>query len=359
MCYVAVFIRKLFLVTLPFVVIAVFQLYLPLDTFCFRCWEALKPYQGSDVSLFNLSGPFYPSVTLSKIEEGDLGRHTRFAQKKSVTWTTDSFGYRVHDHVTLPCEIVLIGDSNIVGSGLDRGETLAARLTDGLRKSVYPLAPSDFNTFLADARFVKIPPKLVICSSIEREIPKLQPLDHSSTLKSEMTGDSAVPLKQRIKIVCNLLLRKHFYTYLLARIEGRTTFRYEKNGMLFYQGDTANKPVLPETRQHAVNVVTSYYRYCLDRGIDFVFVPIPNKETVYWDYLPSAVEPHFLESFIHDLRQNRVPVIDTLNIYRRARQGDIQVYFSDDSHWNATGVELVKIAILKELESKSFSNPGK
>ena len=357
MCDVSVFVKKLFLISLPFVVIAVLQLYLPLDLFCFRSWEALKPYRGTDLLIFDLAGPFYPSVTLRKVEEGDLGRHTRYAQKKSVTWTTDNYGYRVHDSVKPPYEIVVIGDSNIVGSGLDSRDMLSARLTDALREAVYPLAPSNFNTFLTDPRFVKHPPKLVLCSSIEREIPYLKLLDQHAELKPEKNGGSLKQLKQRIKIKCNILMRKHFYTYLLSRAESKTPYRYEKNGMLFYQGDVANKPVNPESQRRAVEAVLSYYNYCRERGISFIFIPIPNKESIYWDYLPTAQYPLFLESFIRDLRQNSIPVIDTLKIYREARQRYIEIYFHDDSHWNANGVELVKNALVTEIKTLSGHDP--
>ena len=80
-------------------------------------------------------------MEITKIEEGDLAHHTRFAIKKKVKWMTDRYGYRKQNTDRKKHEVVIIGDSNIAGSGLTQEEILSEVLEEQLKDSVYPYAP--------------------------------------------------------------------------------------------------------------------------------------------------------------------------------------------------------------------------
>ncbi|MDI7259530.1 MAG: hypothetical protein QME90_06390, partial [Thermodesulfobacteriota bacterium] len=76
---------------LPFFLSIFIELFiLPIDLFTFRVWESLVVRKYRNI----LAGPFYPNMEITKIEEGDLAHHTRFAVKKEVQWITDRYGFR-------------------------------------------------------------------------------------------------------------------------------------------------------------------------------------------------------------------------------------------------------------------------
>jgi hypothetical protein len=56
-------------------------------------------------------------MEITKIEEGGLAAHTRFAYKRKVTWFADRYGYRRQNTNRDKYEMVIIGDSMAVGVG--------------------------------------------------------------------------------------------------------------------------------------------------------------------------------------------------------------------------------------------------
>jgi alginate O-acetyltransferase complex protein AlgJ len=167
------FIVKSLLIFSPFLVaIAIEVFVLPIDFFTFRVYEALR--------MKCLPGKFYPNMEITKIEEGDSAAHTRFAYKRKVTWITDRYGYRKQNTNREKHEIVIIGDSHTVGSGLTQEDILSEVLEKRLRAGVYPLAPASLSTLLKDSRFKRHPPDIVILERKEIRIPLLPPVKVSA-----------------------------------------------------------------------------------------------------------------------------------------------------------------------------------
>lgn len=81
-----------------------------------------------------------------------------------------SYGYRVRDAGERSQDVVIVGDSLTVGSGLTQDDTLAPVLSARSGYSVYPLAPADMNTFIRERRFQESPPKVVIVQYVERVV---------------------------------------------------------------------------------------------------------------------------------------------------------------------------------------------
>ncbi len=147
---------------------------LPVDFFTFRVWEALR------VRKFELllPGPFYPDTRVSKEEEGDLAHHTPYAVKRKVVWVTDAHGYRNEDSGRFPYEIVIVGESEIVGNGLTQDEILSEVLERRMNTGVYALAPGSMNSFLRQGRFAGHPPRVLILARPERliiDLPRMRP----------------------------------------------------------------------------------------------------------------------------------------------------------------------------------------
>src|SRR4030042_2635750 len=162
------FIVKLILFLSPFFLVLLIELFvLPLDYFTFRVWEAVVVRKFKNI----LPGPFYPNREITKMEEGDLGHHFRFALRRRVKWGTDCYGFRKKNMDVRRHPVVIVGESNIAGSSLTQEEILSEVLEKRLNVSVYPYAPvGGINSFLKDKRFIENFPDILIFTRVEREL---------------------------------------------------------------------------------------------------------------------------------------------------------------------------------------------
>jgi len=369
------FFFKLTIFLLPFLALFFIELYLlPIDFFTFRLWEALKIHSLK----WALPGYFYPKMDVTKVEEGDLAPYTKLSIKKHVHWFTDRYGYRKKDMpLATKYRIVIIGDSNIAGSGLTQEDIISEVLEKKLNVSVYPISPGSINTFLKDIRFVDNPPDIVIIASIEREITGLR------TPKRELVKPQWYEkLLQKIefKIKTNSIIQAtamsidrmlkwnllHYSRAELRRLIERI-FSTRKglcaNGsiennksnlgsILFLQGKEANKEISENDFQRSVKTIQRYNEILKMRAIRFIFLPIPNKENIYYDLLFESKKPEFLKNLISTLIDMGIETIDTQKAFDEAYQKQgLLVFFPDDTHWNAHGVQIAADLLIKQINN--------
>jgi alginate O-acetyltransferase complex protein AlgJ len=341
---------KLIFFAIPIFSLISLDYFLPLDSFTYRVWEAVVVVQHN---LF-LSGPFYPLTKIKKVELGDLAPHSKFAVPKEVEWETDAYGYRKSSRSGQTYDIVIIGDSNIAGSSLTQEDILSEVLEKRLHVGVYPLAPVGIDTFLADPRFKIHPPKLVIVACVERNIfslPKPHDFDHSnkgwrllqnqSVQMAQQTIKAHPSLMQTFILVDRLFYKRAFFRYLKARISKLVypVDPYADVPMRFLQGEAANQDVSSETLEDALRTIELYKKTIEKRGIAFIFLPIPNKENIYYDYLKNSTKPSFLKKLILALKEKGIAVADTQTAFDEAKIKQKELLFHrDDSHWNKWGV---------------------
>ena len=94
----------------------------------FRPWEVLR------------DGPvaFRPLTELEMAACGDLGRSSHVSELqhwRRIRFTTDELGFRNLEGASW-ARIVLVGDSFVVGSGVDDAETIPARMARALGEPV-------------------------------------------------------------------------------------------------------------------------------------------------------------------------------------------------------------------------------
>jgi hypothetical protein len=334
---------------------------LPIDFFTFRVWEAIWVSR----SLKILPGPFYPNREITKIEEGDLAAHTRFAIKKKVRWVTDRYGYRKQNTDLQKHKIVIIGESNIAGIILTQEEILSEVLENQLKVSVYPYAPvGSINSFLKDERFIENPPDIVIFGRIERELldlPSLKPIKGnklSSKIKQQIQMNRIIqPLAIQLNRVSKMIMLHYFRASLRRSIStpeplGYGPFFSQYGPIFFIQGRRANEDVSQEKLDKAIQVIRSYNGVIKSRGIRFIFLPIPNKENIFHELLKTE-RPVFLEALIAELKKHGVETIDTQKAFEEAFQkNNISLYHTDDTHWNANAVRLTAALIKSWIEKK-------
>lgn len=350
----------------PFVFLFGIELFLlPIDSFTFRVWEALivRRFQ------ILLPGPFYPNMEVTKKEEGDLAHHTKFALRREVKWITDTYGYRKKDAGQTKYEVVIIGDSQIVGNDLTQSETLSEVLGRRLGVGVYPLAPSNMNIFLRETRFNEHAPKILILGiTVRKDI-----IDWY--LPPAIISQAAKPnsIKSHIQEVMNLLRRQavenrwiQSFGMVLDRIYKSNMLRYLKeslmrslrrslvghpttslngvrtsHGWVFFLPDSRASQEIPQKAfDKAVQTVKTYHQLLKSRGIRFIFLPIPGKETIYYEEL-GMQRPVLLGKLISSLKQMGIETVDTQRAFEEAfRKDSVLLYQTDDTHWNSIGVGL-------------------
>jgi len=324
------FISKLAIFALiPAVLVLTIETVFAPTLFTFRTWEAI--YSTSPFSL----GPFYPNVQYTMIEQGDLAHHTRFAVEKKVTWETDQLGYRNRYYNPAP-DILLIGDSNIAGSSLSQEELLASYLELYTGLSVYNLAPAKINTFIQfkNAGLME-PPKVVVFAKTERKLLSLPPVNIGATfVQAEMRMS---PFGQSAAIMLDKFQRGHSIQYLKARINGSAGVGIQSTideNIFYLQGAKAVIKTSGDSLERTIKRIKSYRDYFHSIECEFIFVPIPNKETILWQFVPLNKQPDFITKLNRKLTQNGIITVNTVKLFNNlCEKGNIP-YHSDDTHWN-------------------------
>lgn len=337
------FVFKMLLFLLPIFFLGIVETcFLPINFFAYRNWEAIM--NKSDLPHY---GIFYHNKVLVSNEVGDLGHYTNHEVVKNVVWKTDNLGFR-NDSIPKNPEIVIIGDSFINGTSLSQEDIFSNQLIKsfGNTKSVYAMAPMDFDNFfeyLSKGLIKK--PKTIVFSIVERNNP-LQ-------LQEEIVRNS---LKQNIKDkfkstnvseYSDRFFRFYSLEWLKSRVyqsKGKGILAKDNSQLLFHS-DGNHKIKTDKEIDEIATVILSYKNKCKKHGIKFIFLPMPNKETVYYKSLLLNNQPDYLIKLHEKLIKKEVLSFNTLAIYNKATKGKIY-YHTDDTHWNKEGVKLI---------AKSFS----
>jgi alginate O-acetyltransferase complex protein AlgJ len=324
------FLWKLALFLCPPLLLLGSQLLLPLNFFTFRIWEALIVCQANGV----LVGPFYPRQNLTMVEEGDLGHGVPGAAKTLATWQTDAYGFRkAISATTKPPVVVIAGDSTVAGTSLTQDDMLSEVLERMIGRGVYPFAPRTLNDFLRDERFYRDPPEVLVFAQMERFITSNPSLNSRIVPLAWHTN----ALLQQIALSLDRLRKREVQNYVRARF-AKPPSTPRAHEMRFHSGEVANQDAPAEVVNRAVATLITYRDYLSARGIKFVFLPVPDKETIYWDYLPAQKQSTFLRQVIEVANRNHVATLDTLAAFEDARRQGVQLYQLEDTHWNKTGV---------------------
>ncbi|WP_439883363.1 alginate O-acetyltransferase AlgX-related protein [Pontibacter sp. MBLB2868] len=345
--------RKLTLLALPFLVWPLVEVFvLPMNFFTFRIWETISVNK-----MRVMSGPFYPNIHMQMEEEGELAPHTPFARKRVVEWYTDEYGYRNRD---TKCEVLLIGDSNITGAKLSQEETLAEVLERKIKKDVYSFAPATVNRFLATDRFQQEPPELVIVSSIERRIPELPAVGENgiNSRIRNMTGNiiNSSGFLTWLAVTADRISKLGLYHKTLATIDRKLANRQyiNYNNEFFIEGEIANRTFSEQEVQQIADVLEGYKLALQERGIKFLFLPIPNKENIYYKMLPSKKKPDFLPRLMAELRKRDVAVVDMQTNFEQLHQeNNVALYPVDDAHWNNVAVEVAANLVTQRVQGQT------
>ncbi len=350
---------RYFIFFLPLLAALAVELFvLPIDFFTFKVWEALLARNSFGI----LQGPFYPRMHIRKIEQGDLAHHTPYTTFKDSEWWTDRYGYRIKDDGRNSYDVVIIGDSNIAGSGLTQSDMLSEVVSVRTGLAVYPLAPGGTRRFSNHPLLAHRPPPTVVFSCIERDIaglrtPKIKLSSVAPNIFERFAGRLAQNrVLQTVAQWLDRVKKGNMLNYFRSAIRrvGKPLPDCTPVGdrcFFFLQGVKANRPVSEEGMSNAVNVLSRYHEILKGRGIRFIFLPIPNKETIYHKYLGTE-RPRFLPDLQERLRTRGIEVVDTQGAFEDAfRNRQIGLYHPDDTHWNADGSRLAADLLSRKLQT--------
>lgn len=328
---------------------------------------------------------FYPNEFCHRVEDGDLAMGTRYSIKQDVRWHTDDLGFRnVNYSPDKHYDLVIIGDSDVLGSHTTQGETLVDILSKDLNINVYAWGPDNLNGFMRSKRFQKDPPSIVIMAENERNAGMwpmvrtfygaypliLRQLAENEKNKETILGCrifSALPGRWQ-QYVDKVLQKPLLTTHLLTMIQRRVTGVGRKEGVLNKQGNMffyepsftafrkyqSNPILLAETTQ----ALLFYYQEMAKRNILLIYMPVPSKASIYWDVAPDnlkagLVKPYYISTTVQAIRLMGLPAIDLTRALRTAAaEKGKPLHHFDDRHWTKEGIRVAAEAIKKEIAAR-------
>ena len=285
---------------------------------------------------------FYPNQQLQMTSVGDLCHHTPYAIEKEEDWITDKLGFR-NDHFIEEPDVVLVGDSFMVGAALPQDSTLTNLLKAKAGDlQFYNMAPSTFSGFIrAMENGTLRKPKVLIFEIAERSSP---PIIQEETVSNQQASISD------LEIFIDRATRMYGFNYLKARLtnsKGPGVQGIGGSHMFFHKG--INQEYQYDEIENVAKTIVSYKAFCESENIEFIFLPLPNKETVYYSVVPFDSQPNYLLKLDSILSSKGVTSINTLELFNKTSQ---LVYHLDDTHWNSTGVDIVADQLVEVVNEK-------
>ena len=329
------------------------ELMFPVNKFTFRPWEALS----FNNPILGHGRPFYPNTSLSMFSVGDLKHNTPHEIKRLEKWKTDKLGFRNNKYIYSP-EILFIGDSFIAGSGVSQDSTITNLLSDKLGNKflVYNMAPASFNYFLSlRNRNLIGKPKIIIFSILERGLYNFQDhidfniVDKNNNFLTNLF-DSIILSDNYFFTVLDRLNRMYSLTYLARKlgISKNVYPRGIKNKNMFYQSILENDPTRIENISSIIESINGYKKYCDSVGIKFIFIPLPNKNTIYHKDYGYHKQPDFLLKLLKEADYHNLEFINVQQIFSAYTKlnPNNYLYQFDDTHWNSNGINLLVDSII-------------
>lgn len=132
-----------------------------------------------------------------------------------------------------------------------------------------------------------------------------------------------------------------------------------RHGWLYYSGEKSleymqrSSPFTREQLDAWCRVMEARRVWLESRGIRFLFVLVPNKETVYPEYLPRWVRvparPSRADQLVEALKSRTgVVTVDLRPVLIRARR-DEDSFLRTDSHWSDFGAYAAYTAVMQQL----------
>ena len=139
-----------------------------------------------------------------------------------------------------------------------------------------------------------------------------------------------------------------------------------EDGWLFYnetlEDYQLNNLYTEEELENIKNEVLATKEYFKEKGIEFVILICPNKNTIYGEFMPSDIEVYGEQSRVRQMvdylqKNTDVPVIFPVEELLNAKKAHPELisYFKLDTHWNYMGGFWASEPLLKALGVKPIA----
>ncbi|UCS91931.1 hypothetical protein KZP23_14490 [Echinicola marina] len=329
-----VFFKKIGLLMIPALLLGIVDVFvLPHTFWTYRFWEGISYHK--DLLTY---GKFYQSQSLVMCERGDLSDGVDSISYSLNEWITDEYGFRNDEFIGKP-DIVLLGDSFVVGTGLDQSELLSKQLSRlfGDRIKVYNMAPVPLRTLdIMVKKGLIEKPDILVYEFVEEMFPEPFVPYLSGKYDAIKVPISAWVNASQINMIWDKLIRLHWVHYFQHKILDEKLQYPNIGDMYFYKGE-AYRPFDENGRLQTLKSLKGYQEYCEQNGIELIVMPLPLKETVYFEDIQRPDLPQYLEGIhagLDSLGIHHIKVLEAM----LERGGEY--YQKQDTHWNAEGVSL-------------------
>lgn len=361
-----VFFKNIGLFLLPFFIISLVELTLPVNYFATRFWESVNVY--NRIGRILLPGPFYPNVRMTMDEMCDIGVHTRYGVPKKATWETNQYGFRTKESGEDKYDILVIGDSLSVGSGVSQEATISEVLARETGLKVYGLGGYFPNDLVRSGLLEKHTPKFVIDVQMERYIndtskfeitDQYDPIIFLHDIAQHVIQSYGLEKLNPLFVFIDRFLKGNIYrtTYSNIRyfLEPKEVKAYGNPPILFYNYANPNAEVSKETFDATVEKIVEMDTYMKSKGITFIVFVVPNKETIYFNLLPDNKKPTFLPELTSALSAQGVITFNTQDAFLLLKERYKKVIYSPcDTHWNEGGIEEAVKLLVPVIKNKNY-----
>jgi hypothetical protein len=329
---------------------------LPITAFTFRPWEALVV---SNLP-WTYIGPFYPN---QHVVMDSVGANDHFSRKPNPTrkheeWFTDGNGYRNRPRPS-PLDgydVVVLGDSLVVGAFLDQKNTLAEVLERECKCAVYNLGGGTAYANVDDDGFIRHPPRFLV-----RDV-QLNPVIDDNTRSGVFTFFGYVKRPDRIWPKWTLVLldrirkqaSREFFRARLGITEISRWSDYADSQLASSitraapshppEAKTTSSVQSPVDRAEKESLETAARLKAQGTELILLFIPEANH---------SVYEP-----LIERLRTRGIRVVDFPATKEWPKGYPDSFHQSADSHWTEEAVREAARRILEQMQAARKVNAG-
>ena len=214
-----------------------------------------------------------------------------------------------------------------------------------------------FIAFFALATWVFAPPEVL--TDENRKVAKLPRLSRKNISTYPQSFESY--FNDRFFSRSDLVKARNLLRFKCWQISDAPNILVGKNGWLYFLGETGNiltakeQPYSQAELEQWKKALTARAKYFAQRGIRYVFVVAPNKQSIYPEYFPLfSNRKSRLDQLSAYLGQYpEVPFINLKNSLIEGKKDGASLYFKTDTHWNELGA-LVADRYISTLLSTSM-----
>lgn len=223
-------------------------------------------------------------------------------------------------------------------------------------------------TILSFLAVIAVPPALTSTEewdeTVERRQAVLWPaLSLAQQDRAAYTETVEKYLNDHIGLRRELINFRNYFDYFIFHKSPTESIIIGENGYLYYTGHKTNEdfsgsiPFNSEQLNKLRQTIDKRRKWLAERGILYLMVVAPNKQTIYPEFLPDYIRSHGptranqLAEYVHgtDLENNVIFLAPRLI----DAKGSKDIYFHLDSHWNSYGAYIGYQGIVESIRRNS------